>query len=526
MPSPPPVLANGSTMQAPDQPNVEQYPTLKQSLSASFGNGFHDATRQLEGYLGGGKGRPQASKPTNNNSSIAADVSKSPNPAETALSALRYLPVPLVVLSSLKTVVLANEAMGRLFGLVGHSSEGMDGQEEYVHAGDLLLGKSINQIGVDIIQDGQRVWVGWEKFLDNLAQEVDGEIVGELSPQERDAALKQDASETSAGPTNSGMRLSLDVLQVPPLRKRKRGSPADAVVDVVLSAEFGSVPTESSTRAQKQIRARLIISIWMLQGEKYFTLSFTNISHDSTPTTDTSSRSLSGSPTSVPVSSSSDTSLASPITHHNSNSGPSLEYPSGKLLTLIPFSPLSAPTSAEVPSPPSVLQKTTKMKDAILNTMEIPVCAMWKDQSLAFPNKAAMRVLHTCTDHTTEDSHNLLSGFKCWTEDFSRELNEDEYPLVELCRTQKPFKSWKIGFKDSKRGNTVYDCSGECYYDEKTGEFLGGIMALKDVTEYTSLLKSQSEVNEQQFELICHTTPNMVRMVPADPLKPTDSTCI
>jgi len=515
MPSPSSVLDNGSTMQSPDQQNLKQYPTLKQSLSASLANGFHDATRQFEGYLGMGKARPQSSKPSNSKSSVAVDVSEPQSPAETALSALRYLPVPLVVLSSTKTVVLANEAMGRLFGLVGHSLEGGDEQEECSSAGDLLLGKSINQIGVDIVQDGQRIWVGWEKFLDSLAQEVDRDTVDELSTQERDSAPTQDGSKTSAGPTDSGTGISSDTLLVSRHRKRNRAATVDTVLDVVLSTELGSVPTEFSTRAQKQIRARLIISIWKLQGEKHFTLSFTIISHDTTLPTNTNSSSLSGSPTSAPPSSSSDTNPASPNVHGKANTGPSrVEFPSGKLLTLIPFSPLSAPTGAEVAGTPSVLLKTTRMKDAILNTMEIPVCAMWKDQSLAFPNKAAMRVLHTCTDHATEDAYNLLSGFKCWTEDFSRELNEDEYPLVELCRTQKPFKSWRIGVKDSKRGNTVYDCSGECYYDEETGEFLAGMIALKDVTEYTSLLKSQSEVNEQQFELICHTTPNMVGLVP------------
>lgn len=512
MPNPPPILNNGSSTQSPDLQNSEQYPTLKQSLSASLANGFHDATRQLDGYFGVGKGRPQPSKPTRSSSPGAVDVSTPQSPAETALSALRYLPVPLLVLSGMMTVVLANEAIGRVFGLAGHSSGGFaeDGERD-VCAGDILLGKSINQLGIDMIQDGQRIWVGWERFLDNLAQEMDRGAAEQLKSQEKHSASEQNGENVSAGTPDSGMS--------DPMSRRKkmiRASTVDTVVDVVLPAEFGSMPAEFSTRSQKQVRARLIISIWTLKGEKHFTLSFTNVSHSSMPTTDEDLRPESLSPTSAPLSPSSNAIPTSSNGPHNSTKGPScVEFPSGKLLTLIPFSPLSSPTVAEVAGTPSVLQKTTRMKDAILNTMEIPVCAMWKDQSLAFPNKAAMRVLHTCTDPVTEDAYNLLSGFKCWTEDFSRELNEDEYPLVELCRSQKPFKSWRIGVKDQKRGNTVYDCSGECYYDEKNGEFLAGIIALKDVTEYTSALKSQSEVNEQQFELICHTTPNMVSSVPA-----------
>ncbi len=37
-------------------------------------------------------------------------------PGQLAFSSLQFLPVPILVLDSLKTVVLANEAMGRLRG--------------------------------------------------------------------------------------------------------------------------------------------------------------------------------------------------------------------------------------------------------------------------------------------------------------------------------------------------------------------------------------------------------------------------
>jgi len=516
MPSSSPSLDDDSIMQSSDQcQNHKQYPTLKQSLSASLTNGLRNATRQLEDHSDVGKGRPQRPQTTTNSSSVAGNASKPNSPAETALSALRFLPVPLLVLSSMKTVVLANDAMGRLFGLTGYSSEGLDEQEEDASAGNPFLGKTVNQLGVDIVQDGQRIWVGWERFLDNLAQEVNRDTRDQSNVQKGDSVPKQDEAKLSAGPSDSRMGVGSATPLASRSRKRNRGPLADTVVDVVLSAEFDSAPAVYSTMAQKQVNARLVISIWTLNGEKHFTLSFTNVSHSSTPTTDADSRSLSRTPPSASQSPSSGASSASSNVSQDSSNGASrVEFPSGKLLTLITFSPLGTFNKEEGVGTPSVLHKTTKMKDAILNSMEIPVCAMWKDQSLAFPNKAAMRVIQTATGHVTEDAYNVLSGFKCWTEDFSRELNEDEYPLVELCRTQKPFKSQRIGFKDPTKGNTVYDCSGECYYDEKTGEFLAGMIALKDVTEYTSLLKSQSEVNEQQFELICHTTPNMVSWLP------------
>ncbi len=54
----------------------------------------------------------------------------------------------------------------------------------------------------------------------------------------------------------------------------------------------------------------------------------------------------------------------------------------------------------------------------------------------------------------------------------------------------------------------VYDIQGECLYDE-TGEFIGGITALKDVTDLAVQLQEQSDRNELQFELICDCMPQI-----------------
>jgi len=39
---------------------------------------------------------------------------------------------------------------------------------------------------------------------------------------------------------------------------------------------------------------------------------------------------------------------------------------------------------------------------------------------------------------------------------------------------------------------------------------MGGMVALKDVTEYTEKLAAQTEESEQQFQLVCDTMPQMV----------------
>ena len=80
-----------------------------------------------------------------------------PSGAELALVAVQYLPTPLIVLNSLKTVVLANEAMGRLLGY-GEDTEGSV-SDDGISASDRLMGKTLNQVGVDMIQDGRCVFV-------------------------------------------------------------------------------------------------------------------------------------------------------------------------------------------------------------------------------------------------------------------------------------------------------------------------------------------------------------------------------
>ena len=150
------------------------------------------------------------------------------------------------------------------------------------------------------------------------------------------------------------------------------------------------------------------------------------------------------------------------------------------------------------------------MKDAIINAMEIPVLAMWKDESLAIPNKAALKLMHQIVDPISEDAYDLLSRFKVYTEDFQRELKVEEHPIIKLCRTQGPLPKCKIGLIDSNSERRHYDVSGEGISDEMTGEFLFGIITLQDVTEYTDIIKAQSEENDQQFQLICDTMPQML----------------
>ena len=149
------------------------------------------------------------------------------------------------------------------------------------------------------------------------------------------------------------------------------------------------------------------------------------------------------------------------------------------------------------------------MKDAIINAIEFPIMAMWGDESVAIPNRAAYQLMFRSTE-PSEDAYELLGRFRVFTEDFKRELVLEEHPIIELCRGQKSSGKWKIGIIGKDLRQRVYDVTGQGIFDEKTKEFLAGIVALKDVTEYTELLKSQNEQNEQQFQLICDSMPQML----------------
>ena len=433
-------------------------------------------------------------------------------------------------------MVLANEAIGRLLGLDGNSAEPVCDGSPPASGVDVLRGQTLSQIGIDMIQDGQPIWVSWERFLDDLADELEENRLENGISARKELAISDNKGNTPRPSPSTGSERPISFPHQPQLTRRtSQNLVLDTVVDVVLTSQFIATSATSSVRSHKssnddgQVSAKMTISIWELEDQRYFTLSFVSTPNGISSPVMSRSHAASHTPASASMS---PTSRISPAALDETVSCPNCgacaislhREGTGKSHTIFPFPSHKSFGGLEGPSgpslstlglssggiTPSILQKTWRMKDAILDAMEIPVFAMWKDQSLTFPNKAAIRLLQRHIDPTNEDSYDLLSRTKAWTEDFSRELSEDEHPLVHLCKTQKPINGRRIGIKDPKKGRMVYDCSGEGYFDENTGEFLAGIVALKDVTEYTSALKTQSEENEQQFELICHTMPNMV----------------
>lgn len=139
-----------------DDADTADYTTLKRSLSR-----IHRPSR-----LSNNLPTPSLHESTNHDfrqrpflspssSAMHLHIPQPPVAAETALAALHHLPTPLIVLSSLKTIVLANEAMGRLLGLRDADKLSDGGQESIT---DVLKGQTLSQIGIDMVSDGVPIW--------------------------------------------------------------------------------------------------------------------------------------------------------------------------------------------------------------------------------------------------------------------------------------------------------------------------------------------------------------------------------
>lgn len=137
---------------------------------------------------------------------------------------------------------------------------------------------------------------------------------------------------------------------------------------------------------------------------------------------------------------------------------------------------------------------------------------MWKDESLTVPNKAARRLFHPTAEQDKGTSgFDQDSKWRVWDETFSRQLEPEEYPLAYLIKTQEPYKSRKVGIYDPDTGRKIFlDCLGEAIRDEHTGEFLAGVLTCRDITSFSETINEIKEQDDQRFELICDSMPQMM----------------
>ena len=144
---------------------LPRYSTLKKSLSAPFSlNGEPQDEFQVEAKVEEEEGvDPHEPGSFKRNGRVPPLRRTLTSNEAIALQSLKWLPTPILVLSSAKTVILANDAMQRLVQKRSKEEHHRTDEEEAGsnHAGG-LLGLTLSQVGIDMIQKDTRLAVNWD----------------------------------------------------------------------------------------------------------------------------------------------------------------------------------------------------------------------------------------------------------------------------------------------------------------------------------------------------------------------------
>ncbi|KAK4984940.1 hypothetical protein LTR50_006280 [Elasticomyces elasticus] len=505
---------------------------ISPTAKADHGPAAHD-----DGYFDF-EGESLGLSPTSN---LTITIPPRQTQADLAFAAMQYLPVPVLVLSAdTKRVVLANEAMGRLLGIDHepnqtareHDGDSDSGElKDYLDTNDLLQGLPIGALGIDMTQNGNVVWVRWDDFLNDLIKKATKtSSITEHDDPSVDSVGSGEVTPTASDQVRLGSRLSASTTEGRlSYTNLMRTTVHEVVVDVILTTQRNAAtglpltehvmqhPCSKVGECATQVQASATISVWSVDGTGYLTLTFMAATMDenmkSAPTMKASSRTVLKTVTSKSFNGlSSASSSGSSDRYSQRSSAPSSCVTSPYLPTLrFPLN-LSFGQSNAAPAP-SMFHKASRLKDAILRSMRMPVYAMWKDQSFGIPNKAAIRLLEPGfepVDLETRAQREVLGHYRIYNEDFTEELAVDDFPISVIIRTQERFQGRRVGLIDPEtKQRRIFEADGERIEDEK-GEFLGGLVTFHDVTGFAKTLQAQVDKTESQFQEIVETMPQMI----------------
>ncbi|KAH6608932.1 histidine kinase [Trichoderma cornu-damae] len=421
------------------------------------------------------------------------------SPGQVAFSAMEYLPVPVIILNSLKTVVLANEAMGRMLGTISDDV----GDEDVSATMEKLRGQTLSQVGIDMLQDGHPIWITWEAFLDTLVAEVN--VRAPASSQQQPRPSRTGGGDAALPGADEPVR---------PIERPTQ----DATVEVIITRKDINKTTFNSRYKLRESEyhafAKMIITVWEIEDKQvFFTLTFTNT--QSGPSMPLSSRRAVARSSVLEAAEKKTITTSNPssVASSRDSSSPSL-YSSGVItMSSSPFPPMGPPSIAShsQSSTPSMLQKIIRMKDALIDSTQMPVVAMWKDGSVTFPNRAARKLFAADANlEASADGFHLLDSWTLWDEGFTRKLDISEYPISILLKTETPFASQRVGMYSPCGKKIVFDALGEALYDETTHEFLAGVVTGRDVTVMSEEITHIKERDEERFKTICDAMPQLV----------------
>lgn len=482
-----------------------------------------------------GDGDEEASSPAKSWRRASMSI-RIPPPAQTAdlaFTAMQYLPMPVLVLSSAKTIVLANESMGKLLGIdptITNEDSKADPNalntvetNEIRSATDILYGLTLTELGIDLIQGVNPVFMAWEEFLETLVDDASrAQHATTLLNTHHSRGLEREST-----PTDRNHRRSISQASSSSLIHGSRAEVHDSVMEVVFSTNRSNttgLPLSSRHDVASHVQAQMIVSVWATEDDQYFTLTFTasGFSSRSSEGTKTTSRTVSrvatshtslgsGLSSNASSNSSRDRKAAQPTSAPKTTSS---NVASPGAAPKMDFPPKGPPAKASSVAAPTMFNKSNRLKDAILNSMTFPAYAMWKDESFGLPNKAAIKLLYPWIEDGAYDSNeqarDFLSKFVMYNEDFSSKLPMDEFPILRLMREEAAFDGYRVGMYSAKDGTRLlFDTYGEPILDDK-GEFLGGLVVFQDVTEFATTIDRQQKENETQFEQIANMVPQMI----------------
>ena len=335
-----------------------------------------------------------------------------------------------------------------------------------------------------------------------------------VSSANRPSAVKEQRSSSRNGTDARSLSPNSrkEYLQDPTRDFKDRTSVHDTTVDVVIAVSPELRGSRGNTIKPKpsdeNVPLKMTVSTWKLENQVYHTLTFSSLAahhvHSQTRTVNKPVKlDAHGSPSSTASSSSAGSAWCSAC------GMPSTFSPTAKL-SISRYPPHESLGQISQTSPDSTLQKTLKMKDALLGCMELPSFCLWKDSSLAISNEAMLQLMRRPSDPLNHSPQEIIERFEVWDPDFREPVKPENYPIFQLCQSEARSMKWRFGLITHEGKRYTFDAIGKGVFDEMTDEFLAGVVTLKDVTEYTEIIKSQSEKNEEQFQLICDTMPQMV----------------
>ncbi|KAL5611686.1 hypothetical protein BROUX41_000736 [Berkeleyomyces rouxiae] len=403
---------------------------------------------------------------------FSATTMSQPSTNPLIFSAFRHLPVAVAVLDDTKSIAFTNDAMSRLLsGTV--DAEKSTSQASY-------YGLSLTQLRVSGNENGQPIQVSWDTILDHVATK-------KKLPTTSSGDSSVSRFTTCAIQNNKLPDFAIDVIFSPFIVKEhsildtcNQGS--RTVSEESRPCAGGCVPSDTLS----QVHATMIITTWLDESNRrFFTLTLTEVAHVTQEVLSLSSAASSHKSYETQSSSSQD---SADRPQHNP---PSIEDP-------------------------AFLQRLAMLKDALIDNTNMPIVGIWKDGTIAYPNKAARSMFgqHT-TDNRPFYMTELIADWVLWNEKFTTRIPPNEYPMRLLMETLEPFEGKRIGMvKDGRR--VVYDVIGEVIRDLSSGECLGGVVSYRDVTQLAEDITRYEKSDDERFRTMCDSMPQLVWAVQPD----------